>query len=119
MYRLEVGPENVATIHVSRTLTADDYQALVPELQRLIEEHGKIRLIWDMKNFEGWQPGALWQDAKFDLRHNDDVERIAMVGEARWENLMTQLMKPFAKAKVKYFDQAAYEDAQRWIQKGS
>jgi hypothetical protein len=34
-----------------------------------------------MIGFQGWDPSALWDEIKFDLRHANDFERVATVGD--------------------------------------
>lgn len=62
--------------------------------------------------------GALWEDVKFDLKHFADIERLALVGDRKWEAAMAVFCKPFTTAKVRYFDQAQMEDGIRWINEG-
>ena len=75
---------NVMGIKVSEKLTEKDYETLVPLLEEAISKHGKIRLLWDMDDFEGWNLEALWQDLKFDTKHKDSIERLALVGDKQW-----------------------------------
>ena len=63
-------------------LTKDDYQQFVPEVERLIRQHGKVRMLVEMHGFHGWTAGALWEDIKFDWKHFGDIERLALIGEA-------------------------------------
>jgi hypothetical protein len=53
-----------------------------------------------MIGFQGWDPSALWDEIKFDLRHANDFERVATVGDNVWERVMWILIKPFTKAKA-------------------
>ncbi len=71
-----------------------------------------------MKDFHGWGAGALWQDIKFDIKHFKDIERLAMVGDRKWEKGMSIFCKPFTTAKVKYFDSKEIDKAQVWIKEG-
>lgn len=87
----------------------------MPEIERLIDEHGKLRILIAMHDFHGWTAGALWEDIKFDMQHWRDIQRLAIVGESKWEAGMATFCKPFTTAKVKYFDQANLEDAKAWI----
>ena len=77
--------ENVIGIEVSEKLTEQYYQNLVQLLEKAIEEHGKLRLLWDMDNFEGWSLDAFWQDLKLDTEHKDRIERLALIGDKQWE----------------------------------
>ena len=39
-----------------------------------------------MTGFQGWDAGAAWEDLKFDLKHFGDIERLAMVGDKKWQH---------------------------------
>lgn len=95
-----------------------DYEQFVPVLEEAIKEHGKIRLLFDMQDFHGWDTAALWEDIKFDVKHHSHFERIAMVGERKWEKWMAAFCRPFTSGKVKYFDRAEKEDAKDWLLEG-
>lgn len=110
--------DNIISVTVSGTLTESDYETLKPRLEREAQEHDTMRLVWEMEGFEGWQPGALWEDAKLDMQINSEVTRLAMLGEARWQDWLTQLSKPFAAGDVRYFDRSERDAAYAWIRSG-
>ncbi len=112
----EIADGKVLDIHVSGKLVKDDYKHLVPEAERLIKQHGKIRILLEMKDFHGWDAGALWEDIKYDLKHFSDIERVAMVGEKKWQKGMSWFCRPFTTAKVRYFDQSALDEAREWAE---
>jgi hypothetical protein len=85
-------------------------------VERLVKEHGKIRMLVNMLDFHGWTAGALWEDIKFDAKHFNDIERIAIVGETQWEHGMAIFCKPFTIAKIRYFDSAAGSEALVWLE---
>jgi len=109
----------VLVVHLSGKIARSDYVHLGPEVNRLIEKHGKVRVLMDMKDFHGWTLGALWQDVKFDMKHYKDIERVAMVGEKSWEKWMAKVCRPFTTAEVRYFDQSQAEQAKAWIMEPS
>lgn len=101
-------------LEVSGKLDAQDYEILVPLFETQLEEHGKISVFWEMKDFHGWTGGGLWEDMKFDVKHATEFTRVAMVGERKWEERMTQMMKPFTTAEVRFFDADERDKALRW-----
>jgi hypothetical protein len=111
----EVGGK-VLFIKVVGELTTQDYEHFIPDVERLIEQHGKIRIVVQMHDFQGWSAGGLWQDIKFDLKHFRDIERLAEVGERAWEHGMAAFCKPFTTARVQYFDPRDVLKAEAWIQ---
>jgi hypothetical protein len=105
----------VLEVKVSDTLTHADYAQFVPAFERLIKVHGKIRVLFEMADFHGWEAGALWDDLKLDASHFRDIERIAMVGEKRWEEWMATICKPFTTATIRYFDRSELDQARAWL----
>ncbi len=105
----------VLEVRVTGTLETADYEAFVPEIERLIGEHGKIRVLLYLHGFHGWTAGALWQDLKFDVKHFNHIERLAIVGESKWQQGMAMFCKPFTTAQIKYFDHDRLPDARQWI----
>jgi hypothetical protein len=116
--RAEEG-SNVLEVTLSGKLTREDYEAFVPEVERLIKEHGRLRMLCHLKDFHGWTMGALWEDMKFDWRHFSDIERLALVGDKRWEAGMATFCKPFTQATVQYFDVSDESKAVNWIHEGA
>ena len=105
----------ILEVHVSGKLAKEDYEHFVPEFERLVRQQGKLRLLFDMTDFHGWEASALWEDAKFAINHFADIERLAMVGEERWQHGMATFCKPFTKAAIRYFDHSETAEAQKWL----
>jgi hypothetical protein len=106
----------ILLIKASEKLTKADYQHFVPETEQLIRRHGKIRILFEMDDFHGWEAAGLWQEIMFDLKHLKDIERLAMVGEKAWEHAMAAFCRPFTSAKIRYFDRSEAAEARDWIE---
>jgi hypothetical protein len=106
---------NMLTVHVRGKLTKADYVYFTPEFERLVQLNGRLRVLFDMTGFQGWDAGALWEDIKFDAKHFADIERLAMVGDKKWEHGMAAFCKPFTKANIRYFDHADEAAARSWL----
>ena len=102
-------------VHVSGKLAAADYEHFVPEFERLVREHGRVRVLFDMTGFHGWTAGALREDTKFAMHHFHDIDRLAVVGETKWQEGMATFCKPFTNATTRYFDHADASNARRWL----
>jgi SpoIIAA-like len=105
----------VLVVNLTGKLTKEDYEHFVPEVEKQIAQHGKVRMLVRMHDFHGWTAGALWEDIKFDLRHFAHIERLALVGERKWEAGMAGFCKPFTKSTIRYFDQAKADEGFDWI----
>lgn len=118
MMELNVNPEsNIIYTLVTGTVVKEDMEKLLPILKDKIQKFGKARWYYEMKDFNGWKPDAFWEDVMFDLKHANDFEKVAMVGEKKWQEWMTQIMKPFTSAEIKYFDLEDKQAAKDWIHK--
>lgn len=106
-------------VQVAGKLVHEDYKLFVPEFERLVARHGKLRVLFDMMDFHGWEAAAVWDDIKFDLKHFTHIERIAMVGDKKWEKGMSVFCKPFTTAKVRYFDRSELAQARAWLEETS
>jgi hypothetical protein len=106
----------VVEVRVSGKLAHNDYDRFVPAFERLVKQHGKIRVLFEMADFHGWEPAALWDDIKFDIKHFSDIERLAIVGDKDWEKAMSAFCRPFTTATIRYFDHAAIQAARDWLE---
>lgn len=112
---IETGKADLVALKFTGSLDKEDYTLIVPSMEEKIDRYGKISLYWEMDDVEGWEPGGLWEDLKFDLQHANNFNRIAIVGDRSWENRMTKLMRPFTSAGVRYFDLQQREEAMAWV----
>src|SRR5262245_29012825 len=108
--------ENVLQVRLTGKLTREFYERFVPEVEQQIRQYGKLRILLELCDFQGWTAGALWEDVKFDFRHGKDIERLAIVGESKWQKDMAAFCKPFTSATVKYFEHSQVEAARQWIE---
>jgi len=111
----EVAQGNVIEVNITGQLTKEAYADFVPMTEAKIRQFGKVRLLVIMHDFHGWNAGALWEDVKFDAKHFNHVERLAIVGESKWEKGMSVFCRPFTTAKIEYFDHTDLEKARQWI----
>ena len=107
--------EKAIGFQLSGKLHDEDYQTFVPAVDHAIEAEGKARILAWFHDFEGWDLQALWDDIKFATSHCNKIERIALVGESKWEEWMSKVCKPFTLAKIQYFDASQIDEAWKWV----
>lgn len=112
----ETSGGRVLEVLVTGKLTGDDYQKFVPEFERLARLHGKMRVLFDMRDFHGWDAKGLWADIKFDVKHFNDFDRVALVGDSKWHEWMATICKPFLTGEVRHFDEAQLNEARVWLE---
>lgn len=105
----------VLEARVTEKLTHADYQEFASRFEAMLKQHGKLNVLFEMVNFHGWEAAVLWDDIKFDVKHFSDIQRLAMVGDRKWEKAMSVFSQLFTRAKVRYFDSSASNEARAWV----
>jgi len=113
-----ISDEKLFEVQVSGKLTAEFYHQFVPAVEKQIEQYGKLHILFIMHDFHGWTAGAMWEDLKFDLKHWKDIERLALVGETKWQHGMASFCKPFTQATIRYFEHDQLDEARKWAAEG-
>lgn len=117
MIHIQQHPDsNILRTRAIKTLDKEDYERMLPAAENIIRTFGKLRWYFEMEDFAGWTPTAAWADLKFDFKHANDIEKIALVGDEDWEKWLSRLMQPFTAAEVRFFKTAQREAAWQWIQ---
>ena len=101
---------------LSGKLHDEDYKTFVPLIDKAFAEGGKVRMLAWFHDFQGWDLHALWDDIKFSTTHCTKIERIALVGDKKWEEWMAKVCKPFTMAKIQYFNATEIESAWKWLE---
>jgi len=115
---VELQEENgglVLNVKLAGTLVKEDYAELLAAFQRGVDRYGKMRVLLDMTRFRGWDAGGLWEEVKFDLKHLNDMERLAAIGEKRWQQVLTVFACSMLPSATRYFDASEAEQARAWI----
>ena len=115
----EVLPESQGRrffVKASGKLTDADYQDLLPRLETAIAGFGRLRMFIDMEEFKGIELQAAWDDFAFGVKHWNDFERVAIVGDKRWEELSVKTFDLITKGDFRYFDVVDRGRARAWIE---
>jgi len=116
MFELDEPNENrVLKITASEQLTLDDYEQMLPELEKMFSRHDDLRFYIDLNNVSGIEMGALWEDIKFDYEHRHQFGKIAIVGDKKWQQWATTISAPFFDSKIKFFDKQQSNEAWNWV----
>jgi|GEM_PF-541681 len=105
----------ILVVHLRGKLAKADYEHFVPEFKRPVRQHAKLGVLFDITGFRGREADALWGEIKYDANHFASIERLAIVGDKKWQHILAIFCKPFAKATIQYFDRADIAEARRWL----
>lgn len=112
---LPVHEANVIAVRMSGKITFEEYQAFLPQLETQIKRYGKISVLIELDEFVGWELAAIKEDFKFALKHSDDIERFAFVGNNAWQHWISLMARPFVSGEVKYFPKEDMHTAWDWV----
>jgi hypothetical protein len=97
----------------SGDITKADYQTLDPAVEAAIKEYGSVRLLFDLTDFK-WEKVSAWgDDLNFGKKYKGSVEKMALVGHAKWEKHAAKVAGPLYAKETKYFENA--DDAWDWL----
>ena len=111
--------DNFVAIRMSDTIAPGDYEIVIPLLEAMIKEYGKINLYCELDEVDKIDPKAIWEDLKFDMKHLNDFEHLAIVCDRRWLEWMVSFARPFTSAEVQCFLSSQKEMAMNWIESKS
>lgn len=107
---------NIVFVKASGTLTDEDYQQFVPQMEKLMQQFGRLRMVFEMENFHGWDLHSAWDELKFEIKHMKDLKRVAVVGDRQWEKWASKLSGIFTGTEVRYFYHDQADEAKAWIE---
>lgn len=74
------------------------------------------RILAILEDFEGWEEGLEWGNIDFRYWHTNEIEKIAIVGAARWEQQARAFAGAgFRNAPVKFFPDDQLAEARKWL----
>jgi SpoIIAA-like len=116
MITTEIISANVLRIIAPGKLTADDFRQIAPQVDSLISQYGKIRLLIDASRFNGWENIAAFEKhAGFIKDHQQRVERIAVIAVHDWQHWLIGAVRIFLHPEVRAYDRSHQSEALQWI----
>ena len=107
---------------VTGKITADEVVAFLPQIERAIAERGKrtIGILADLTDMTGTDWAARWEEIKFLSKYSEHIERVAVVGAHRWEELKAEILggTVLVQAETRYYHGPDILHAWHWVKTG-
>jgi len=102
---------------VSGKISVEDYDELLPVVDKAIEEQGKINMLVLMDDFKGVSEyEVLVKDFNFGTHAYKTVERCAFVSDKKWHKWLVKVMDPFTRrTEEKFFEPKQLAEAWDWV----
>ena len=110
-------PPGTVGVAATGKVTEDDYrEVLEPALREAQEQHRELRLLYVLADeFDGYSPGAMWQDTKLWAKHLKGWERVAIVSDKDWLENAVDAFGWLMPGKVKAFESDEMDEAKGWL----
>jgi hypothetical protein len=113
-------PPGVLGFEAIHEVEEEDYRnILVPAIERAIDEHGKVRLVYVLgQEFEKYDDDAIKEDLKLGLSHPASFERIALVTNVGWAKPAMRAFSVLMPGQARAFRVAQLDEAKAWAAEG-
>ena len=103
-------------IRLGGTLRHMEFAARQSELASHIQAGHRPRVCVLLQDFQGWETGEDWDNLDFMFSHGDEIPKIAIVGDKKWEDEFRLFTGAgFRKTEVRFFETGHEEPARAWL----
>lgn len=106
---------NLVAVAVTDNINQDDFKALIPEMTKKISQCNRINFYLEIRDGVYWEAESLWSNMNFNLRHAQDIRKVAFVGDEQLEDKIIDLLKPLANAEIRWYNLSEKKEALKWI----
>lgn len=117
MISVRLQNEKTVEMAMKGDVTAEDYQAIIPELKSLINQKGKLKFLIVLDKLKSFSLGAAYEDIKFDLQNLRNVGTTAIVGDRKSQEMLAHFINKIFPEDVKYFEVKNKKGALNWLKK--
>jgi hypothetical protein len=120
--RLKESGEKGIGFKVTGKLTAEEVEAFLPQMELAIKDRGKktIGILADLSAMQGAEWAARWDEIKFLSKYAEHIERVAVVGAGKWEDIKAEILAGtvLIQAETRYYPSSEILHAWHWVKTG-
>jgi hypothetical protein len=106
----------ILTVKVRGKLKHADLVAMQKSAAEYIRKNGKVKFLVITEDFQGWERQGDWGDVSFSGKYDAYIEKMAIVGEKKWEDLaLVFVAKGFRPVAIEYFLHEQLDQARAWL----
>lgn len=107
---------NTLRLLIDGEITQEAIQQASSQLKQIIDEHGSVRMLIEVKDLEGYDSvSAFLKDSGETFQHYTDFEKIALVTDEKWLSGLTSFSDLINPANIKEFSPQEKTLAQEWV----
>lgn len=113
--RIETDDPELFAVKISEQLTRNEFLQVKPEIEKIISQYGKFRLLIEASDLKLPEFSFFMEDFKFIIHNHKNAERVALIGNKTWEKVWLEFVKLITSVDVLFFDVSERERAWEWI----
>jgi hypothetical protein len=107
---------NLRVVRITGLLRKSEMDAALAAEAREWGPAARIKALVQLEDFEGYERGADWGDLSFLIKHDHQIEKIAIVADPKWEGeALAFAGAGFRQAQVKFFPAKQLAQARAWL----
>ncbi len=107
---------NLIVLRIRGLLRKSEWDAVLPTEARQWGPTTRVKVLVILEDFKGWERGADWGDITFFDTYGDQIDKIAIVADAKWEaEILAFAGAGFRRAPVKFFPVSQLTLARAWL----
>ncbi len=109
--------DGILVLHPEGPLEAADFITLARDVDAYLARHGTLHgVLIRAASFPGWKDfGALLAHLKFVTAHHQRIEKVAVVADGAFANVMPGIANHFIHAQVRHFELTREDAAWTWL----
>ena len=97
-------------------LTVNDFQELQALARLSLEQFGRVRILVELEDFQGWSKETGWENSFFLEENGEGISKLAFVGDEKWKDEIFMFTgKPMRHTAIEFFPQDQIDQAQAWL----
>jgi hypothetical protein len=115
--KLEKSSGNVFGYKVMGFIDRQDYDVLEKDADSVLEKHENMKLLLQFDKFMFEFMSAWGKDMGFGMKYGEKIEKLAIVGEKKWQKLLAKFSAPIFGKESKFFHTDDIDLAWDWLEK--
>lgn len=119
MIEILPSPDHVAAFQLEGTLTAEDYDRMIPQIEEKLGDYEHIGILADMTELEDLTADAVRKDLQYGigkLGEFNRFERAGVISDKQWVEAVMELTDTFFPGiEARVFAEDEKEEAMRWV----
>ncbi|MBE9048791.1 STAS/SEC14 domain-containing protein [Pleurocapsales cyanobacterium LEGE 10410] len=105
---------NIVELVIEGKIIESDFDRVLTQMKADIQKYGKIRILEDIRSFEGADLMVFWKDLKASPLASN-VTHAAIVADAKWMRTIAEAVGSIIPMEIKAFERSQIEAAREWL----